>query len=51
MRILGLVLFCAIALWLADLAVYNGRYGNQVWLELKQEAQNASHEMRRWVRF
>ena len=51
MRILGFLLFCAITLWLADIMIYKGRYGNQVWLELQQEVQNASHEMRRWIRF
>jgi len=51
MRILGFLLFCAIALWLADLMFYNGRYANRVWLELNQQAQNANHEIRKWVRF
>jgi hypothetical protein len=50
MRILGFLLFCAIALWLADLMFNNGRDGNQIWLELNQQAQNADHEIRRWSR-
>jgi hypothetical protein len=51
MRILGFLLFCAVALWLADLMLYNGRYGNQIWQELNQQAQKANYEVRRWVRF
>ena len=36
MRILGFLVFCAAALWVADLMFYKGRYSNQVWLELNQ---------------
>ena len=51
MRILGFLAFCAGALWLGDWMFYNGRYTNQVWQELNQQAQNANQEVRRWVRF
>jgi lysylphosphatidylglycerol synthetase-like protein (DUF2156 family) len=51
MRILGLLVFCAAALWLGDVMYYNGRYSNQVWQELNQQAQKANSEVRRWVRF
>jgi len=51
MRILGFLLFCAVALWLVDMMFYNGRYGNQIWLELDQQARNANYEIRRWTRF
>jgi len=51
MRILGFLLFCAVAIWLGDMMFYNGRYGNQVWLELNQQAQKANSEIRRWTRF
>jgi hypothetical protein len=34
MRILGFLVFCAAALWVADVMYYKGRYSNQVWLEL-----------------
>jgi hypothetical protein len=51
MRILGFLAFCLAALWLADLMLYNGRYGNQIWHELNQQAQKANYEVRRWVRF
>jgi hypothetical protein len=51
MRILGFLAFCAAALCLGDWMFYNGRYSNQVWQELNQQAQNANQEVRRWVRF
>jgi hypothetical protein len=51
MRILGFLVFCAAALWVAYLMFYKGRYSNQVWLELNQQAQKANYEVRRWVRF
>ena len=51
MRILGFLAFCTAALWLGDSMFYNGRYSNQVWQELSQQAQSANYEVRRWVRF
>jgi hypothetical protein len=51
MRILGFLLFCSVALWVADVMFYEGRYSNQVWRELNQQAQKANYEVRRWVRF
>jgi hypothetical protein len=51
MRILGFLVFCTVALWVADVMFYKGRYSNQVWLELNQQAQKANYEIRRWVRF
>jgi hypothetical protein len=51
MRIFGFLAFCAAAVWLADTMFYNGRYSNQVWEELNQQAQNANYEVRRRVRF
>jgi lysylphosphatidylglycerol synthetase-like protein (DUF2156 family) len=51
MRILGFILFCAVALWLADVMFYDSRYSNQIWFELNQQAQKANYEVRRWVRF
>jgi hypothetical protein len=51
MRIIGFLLFCAAALWVADVMFYKGHYSNQVWLELNQQAQKANYEIRRWVRF
>lgn len=50
-RILIFLLFCAVALWFVDMRFYKGRYGNQIWLELNQQAQNANYEIRRWTRF
>ena len=51
MRILGFLLFCAGALWLADMMFYHGRYGNLIWLELNQQVRNANYEIRRLIRF
>ena len=50
MRILSFLLLCAVALWLVDMMFYNSRYGNQIRLELNQQARNANYEIRRWTR-
>lgn len=51
MRILGFLLFSAIALWLVDITFYDGRYGKRIWRELNQQAQKANYEVRRWTSF
>ena len=51
MRILGFLLLCAVAFWLVDMLFCNGRYGNQIWLELNQQARSANYEIRRWTSF
>jgi hypothetical protein len=51
MRIIGFLALIVATLWLGDLMFNNGRYGNQVWQELNQQAQKAKYEVRRWIRF
>jgi hypothetical protein len=51
MRILLFIVFCAVALWLADVLFFKSRYSNEVWLEINQQTRKIEYEIRRWVKF
>jgi hypothetical protein len=51
MRTLLFIAFCVVALLLADMFFYKGRYSNQIWLETKYEAGKIADEFRRAFRF
>jgi hypothetical protein len=51
MRILGFLVIGAVALWLGDAMLNNGRYGNQLWQGLNAQVQKADYEVRSWLRF
>jgi hypothetical protein len=50
-RILLFIVFCVAALWLGDVLFFKNRYGNEVWYELKQEAQKINCDIRWWIKF
>jgi hypothetical protein len=51
MRTLLFIVFCAAALWTADVLFFKSRYSNEVWYEINQQAQKINYEVRRWIRF
>jgi hypothetical protein len=51
MRFLLFIVFCAGALWLADVLFFKSRYSNEVWLAINQQAHKFEYEIRRWVKF
>jgi hypothetical protein len=50
MRFLVFLALIIGTLWAGDRYFYNGRYVNELWFNVNQQAQDVTYEIRRWAR-